>query len=96
MRPVSPNREEGHSPARPRPGARFAGRDRWLFYCNADHNLKTVSGNSAQDGGGIYNFGTLTVSNSSTICRNSVPVVFGADVFNGGVLYKDSSSKPVD
>jgi hypothetical protein len=33
---VSPNREEGHSPARPSPGARSARRDRWAFDCIAD------------------------------------------------------------
>src|SRR3954470_21902642 len=35
-RPVRPNREEGHAPARPRPGARSARRDRWLFHSIAD------------------------------------------------------------
>ena len=68
----------------------------------------TLSGNSAGvAGGGVYNeivtfpfyppfpyvlTGTLTVSNSSTICGNSAPIGFGADVFNAGVLYQDSSS----
>src|SRR5882672_8152667 len=35
-RPVSPNREEGHSPARPRPGVRSARRGRWPSNSNAD------------------------------------------------------------
>jgi hypothetical protein len=63
----------------------------------------TLSGNSAtQAGGGIYNAtsilgpytyqGILTVSNFCTISGNSAPVGFGADVYNLGVMYLDSSS----
>ena len=60
----------------------------------------TISYNTASTaGGGIYisNFaggvgGTVTVKNSSTIVNNSAPVGFGADVYNLGTLYVDSSS----
>jgi hypothetical protein len=38
-------------------------------------------------------YGTVTVKNSSSITGNSAPVGFGADVYNQGVLYLDSSSK---
>jgi hypothetical protein len=42
-------------------------------------------------GGGIYNRGgTVTVENSSSITGNSASD--GADVYNGGVLYLDSTS----
>ena len=36
---MRPNREEGHAPARPRPGARSARRLRWLFDCTADQEI---------------------------------------------------------
>ena len=53
----------------------------------------TLSGNvAAYRGGGIANYGTVTVNNSSTITGNTAPVGFGADVYNQGVLYLDSSS----
>jgi predicted outer membrane repeat protein len=57
----------------------------------------TLSGNSAASaGGGIYNTNnvsaTVTVKNSSSITGNTAPVGFGADVFNNGVLYLDSTS----
>jgi hypothetical protein len=54
----------------------------------------TLSGNSAAyEGGGIYNgSGTVTVENSSSISGNTAPVGFGADVYNYGVLYLDSTS----
>ena len=55
----------------------------------------TLSGNSATiAGGGIFNSssGTLTVSHSSTICGNSAPVGFGADLYNLGYLFQDTSS----
>jgi hypothetical protein len=50
----------------------------------------TISGNSTDyEGGGIFNdtYGTVTVEISSTITRNN-----GADVYNLGVLYLDSTS----
>jgi hypothetical protein len=34
----------------------------------------------------------VTVKNSSNITGNTAPVGFGADVYNQGVLYLDSSS----
>jgi hypothetical protein len=54
----------------------------------------TVSGNSAEYGGGIYNFAEIAgayalISNSSTVSGNTGT---GADVYNLGVLYLDSSS----
>jgi hypothetical protein len=52
----------------------------------------TLSGNSASQGGGIFNTGTATVKNSSSITGNTAPVGFGADVYNQGVLYLDSTS----
>jgi predicted outer membrane repeat protein len=55
----------------------------------------TLPGNSAAvAGGGIFvNMdGTLTVENSSSITGNIAPVGFGADVYNLGVLYLDSTS----
>ena len=39
-----------------------------------------------------HNYGTVTVKNSSSITGNTAPVGFGADVYNQGVLYLDSSS----
>jgi predicted outer membrane repeat protein len=47
----------------------------------------TVSGNTASQGGGIYNAGTMTVENSSSIAGDTAP-----DVYNLGVLYLDSTS----
>jgi hypothetical protein len=57
----------------------------------------TVTGNYAKDaGGGLYIEGTygatVTVKNSSKITGNTAPVGFGADVYNQGVLYADSTS----
>jgi hypothetical protein len=53
----------------------------------------TLSGNSATTAGaGVYNAGTATVQNSSIITGNTAPVGFGADVYNQGVLYLDSTS----
>jgi predicted outer membrane repeat protein len=56
----------------------------------------TLTGNSAaQKGGGIFIGGssvTVTVKNSSSITGNTAPVGFGADVYNLGVLYTDSTS----
>jgi hypothetical protein len=54
----------------------------------------TLSGNSATEGGGgIWSgVGTLTVKNSSSITGNTAPAGFGADVYNLGVLYLDSTS----
>ena len=52
----------------------------------------TLSGNSAAAGGGIYNSGTATVKNSSSITGNTAPAGFGADVYNLSVLYLDSTS----
>jgi hypothetical protein len=55
----------------------------------------TLSGNSATySGGGIYDsvYGTATVKNSSSITGNTAPAGFGADVYNLGVLYLDSTS----
>jgi hypothetical protein len=67
------------------------------IYINGDTvtiSGSTLSGNSASKGGGIYiSGGTVTVKNSSTITGNSAPVGFGADVYNQGVLYLDSTSK---
>jgi hypothetical protein len=54
-----------------------------------------LTGNSAaEEGGGIWinAGGTVTVQNSSTITGNTAPVGFGADVYNQGVLYADSTS----
>jgi hypothetical protein len=59
-------------------------------------NSSTITGNSATIlGGGIYlggNSSTVTVKNSSTITGNSAPVGQGADVYNYGVVYLDSTS----
>jgi len=44
----------------------------------------TFSGNSASDGGGIRNYGTLNVSNS-TLSGNSATISSGG-IFNGGTL----------
>jgi hypothetical protein len=54
----------------------------------------SLSGNTAQRGGGIYNgfYATATVKNSSTITGNTALAGYGADVYNLGVLYLDSSS----
>jgi hypothetical protein len=53
----------------------------------------TLSGNSATTaGGGVYNTGTATVKNSSSITGNIAPVGAGADAYNSGVLYLDSTS----
>jgi hypothetical protein len=56
----------------------------------------TLTGNSATvEGGGIYlggNSATVTVKGSSTITGNSAPVGSGADVYNYGVVYLDSTS----
>jgi predicted outer membrane repeat protein len=54
-------------------------------------NGSTLSGNSADvDGGGIYNSGALTVTNS-IILGNTAP--FGADVFlAGGTLTNNNST----
>jgi hypothetical protein len=46
-------------------------------------------------GGGIFNDasgGTVTVENSSRITGNTAPVGFGADVYNGSLVYLDASS----
>ena len=67
-------------------------------YGTATVSGSTLSGNSATYGGGIYIYAgsginhrvAVTVSNSSTIFGNSASI--GADVFNLGVLYLDSSS----
>jgi hypothetical protein len=60
---------------------------------NLTVSSSTVSGNSATSaGGGIYNTGTATVKNSSSITGNTAPVGFGADVYNLGMLYLDSTS----
>ncbi len=54
----------------------------------------TLSSNSAtMAGGGIYCIGTATVKNSSSITGNSAPSGDGADVYNQGTLYLDSTSK---
>jgi hypothetical protein len=42
-------------------------------------------------GGGIFNDGTVTVENSSRITGNTA-LAAGADVYNLGVLYLDSTS----
>jgi predicted outer membrane repeat protein len=56
----------------------------------------TLTGNSATvKGGGIYlggNSATVTVKDSSTITGNSAPAGSGADVYNYGVVYRDSTS----
>jgi uncharacterized protein (TIGR03118 family) len=55
----------------------------------------TISGYTAsQAGGGIYNgnAGTATVEISSSITGNTAPAGYGADVYNLGVLYLDSTS----
>jgi hypothetical protein len=56
----------------------------------------TLSGNSATAYGDGYIGGstaTVTVENSSSITANSAPVGQGADVYNYGVVYLDSTSK---
>jgi hypothetical protein len=57
----------------------------------------TLTGNAAgYSGGGIWldgNYATVTVENSSTITGNSAPAGQGADVYNYGVVYLDSTSK---
>ena len=60
--------------------------------CNDSGTVKisnsTISGNGAYgDGGGIYNNGTVTVENSSSITGNGA-----ADVYNLGTLYLDGTS----
>jgi hypothetical protein len=59
-------------------------------------NSSTITGNSATIlGGGIYlggNSARVTVEKSSSITGNSAPAGSGADVYNFGVLYVDSSS----
>jgi hypothetical protein len=54
----------------------------------------TVSGNVATSaGGGIYiGNGPVTIQNDSMITGNTAPLGFGADVYNEGVLYLDSTS----
>jgi ATP-dependent Zn protease len=56
----------------------------------------TLSGNTAKYGGGGIdnqsNMGTVTVENSSTITGNTAHTGLGADVYNLGVLYLDSTS----
>ena len=55
----------------------------------------TVSGNAAYyEGGGIFSDGTVTVGNSSSITGNKATLAdaLGADVYNLGVLYLDSTS----
>ena len=55
----------------------------------------SVSGNSAYDGGGIYNFagGTVTVRDNSHIIGNSA--YSGADVYNRGVLYLEIGTSEI-
>jgi len=48
-------------------------------------------GDAEGAGGGIYNNGTVTVENSSSITGNSAPD-FGQDVYNLGLLYLDGTS----
>ena len=67
------------------------------------HGVLTVSGSTlsgnvaSSSGGGIYVSvafsATVTVKNSSSITGNTAPVGFGADVYNLGVLYLDSTSR---
>lgn len=54
----------------------------------------TLFGNSANFGGGIYlaGTGTVTVENSSSITGNNAPAGYGADIYNLGLLYLDSTS----
>ncbi|HZM01649.1 MAG TPA: hypothetical protein VFC44_01380 [Candidatus Saccharimonadales bacterium] len=54
----------------------------------------TISSNSAYYyGGGIYNNGTVTVENSSSITGNHVGYFYyGADIYNLGTLYLDGTS----
>jgi hypothetical protein len=50
-----------------------------------------LSGNSAtNDGGGIFNAGSLSVINNSIICGNSAAA--GADLFNVGTFTVDNTS----
>ena len=67
---------------------------------NDGNTHSTISGNSADgydgdetvgDGGGIYNNGTVTVENSSSITGNGA-VDLGPDVYNLGQLYLDGTS----
>jgi hypothetical protein len=53
-----------------------------------------VPGNSASQGGGIYvdSGATVTVKNHSSITGNTAPAGSGADVYNLGTLYADSTS----
>jgi hypothetical protein len=56
-------------------------------------SYSTLSGNYALEGGGIFNDGTVLVENNSSITGNAVEYgTFGPDVYNGGVLYLDSTS----
>jgi predicted outer membrane repeat protein len=62
-------------------------------------DASSVGGNSATtQGGGIYiaggsnGYGTVTVKNSSSITGNTAPAGAGADVYDLGVLYLDSTS----
>jgi hypothetical protein len=54
-----------------------------------------LSGNIATSaGGGIYTsgYGSVTIKNDSMITGDTAPLGFGADVYNLGVLYLDSTS----
>jgi hypothetical protein len=53
-----------------------------------------VPGNSASQGGGIYvdSAATVWVKNHSSITGNTAPAGLGADVYNLGTLYADSTS----
>jgi predicted outer membrane repeat protein len=54
---------------------------------------RSLSGNSATTaGGGLYCAGRATVENSSSITGNTAPAGAGADVFNKGTLYLDSTT----
>jgi predicted outer membrane repeat protein len=67
-----------------------------LDYGSVTLSATLLTGNSAaQKGGGIMlgaSYATVTVKNSSSITGNTAPAGFGADVYNLGVLYLDSSS----
>jgi hypothetical protein len=56
-------------------------------------DASTLSGNvAAAKGGGIVSGGTVTVKNFSSIAGNTAPLGFGADVYNGSVVYLDGTS----
>jgi hypothetical protein len=53
----------------------------------------TLTGNTADNGGGIYNYGTLTVINNSILSDNGLPGIgFGGGIYNAGKLTVSNST----